>query len=160
MARETDPREPVRRLVTGWTMLAAAVLIVTAGGLFPSPSALVVLVSAFLAGAYIAFGGLVAISDMSFHVNEGELVSLIGPNGAGKTTAFNVVTGFLRPTKGVHLVFPRERVGNEGAIIFPSPVDGRASDAHRTPRPIPASAVRFSGVSRSSGSTYASPSFL
>lgn len=48
----------------------------------------------------VHFGGLVAISDMSFHVNEGELVSLIGPNGAGKTTAFNVVTGFLRPTKG------------------------------------------------------------
>ncbi len=48
----------------------------------------------------VHFGGLVAISDMSFHVKEGELVSLIGPNGAGKTTAFNVVTGFMRPTKG------------------------------------------------------------
>ena len=48
----------------------------------------------------VHFGGLVAISDMTFDVKEGELVSLIGPNGAGKTTAFNVVTGFLRPTKG------------------------------------------------------------
>jgi branched-chain amino acid transport system ATP-binding protein len=48
----------------------------------------------------IHFGGLVAISDMSFVVNEGEVVGLIGPNGAGKTTAFNVITGFLRPTKG------------------------------------------------------------
>src|SRR5829696_7475685 len=48
----------------------------------------------------VHFGGLVAISDMSFTVNEGELVSLIGPNGAGKTTAFNVVTGFLAPTHG------------------------------------------------------------
>ncbi len=37
---------------------------------------------------------------MNFVVNEGEVVSLIGPNGAGKTTAFNVITGFLRPTKG------------------------------------------------------------
>lgn len=46
------------------------------------------------------FGGLVAISDMSFHVREGELVSLIGPNGAGKTTAFNIITGFQKPTKG------------------------------------------------------------
>ncbi|MDX3894895.1 ABC transporter ATP-binding protein [Pusillimonas sp.] len=46
------------------------------------------------------FGGLVAISDMSFTLREGELLSLIGPNGAGKTTAFNVVTGFIRPTKG------------------------------------------------------------
>src|SRR4051812_25748300 len=48
----------------------------------------------------VRFGGLVAIADMSFIVNAGELVSLIGPNGAGKTTAFNVVTGYLRPTGG------------------------------------------------------------
>jgi len=46
------------------------------------------------------FGGLVAISDMNFHVKEGELLSLIGPNGAGKTTAFNIITGYQRPTKG------------------------------------------------------------
>jgi branched-chain amino acid transport system ATP-binding protein len=49
----------------------------------------------------VHFGGLVAIRDMTFDVAEGELVSLIGPNGAGKTTAFNVITGFLKPTKGV-----------------------------------------------------------
>src|SRR5213593_205974 len=48
----------------------------------------------------VHFGGLVAISDMNFVVNEGEVVGLIGPNGAGKTTAFNVITGFLRPTEG------------------------------------------------------------
>jgi branched-chain amino acid transport system ATP-binding protein len=48
----------------------------------------------------VHFGGLVAISDMNFVINEGEVVSLIGPNGAGKTTAFNVITGFLRPTEG------------------------------------------------------------
>ena len=48
----------------------------------------------------VHFGGLTAVSDVSFVVNEGELVSLIGPNGAGKTTAFNVVTGFLRPSEG------------------------------------------------------------
>ncbi len=49
----------------------------------------------------VHFGGLVAISDLTFHVADGELVSLIGPNGAGKTTAFNVITGFLAPTHGV-----------------------------------------------------------
>ncbi|RDD60419.1 ABC transporter ATP-binding protein [Ferruginivarius sediminum] len=48
----------------------------------------------------VHFGGLVAIADMTFSVDRGEVVSLIGPNGAGKTTAFNVVTGFLQPTKG------------------------------------------------------------
>ena len=48
----------------------------------------------------VHFGGLVAISDMSFTAKEGEVTSLIGPNGAGKTTAFNVITGFLEPTMG------------------------------------------------------------
>lgn len=48
----------------------------------------------------LQFGGLTAISDMTFHVGEREVVSLIGPNGAGKTTAFNIITGFLRPTRG------------------------------------------------------------
>jgi branched-chain amino acid transport system ATP-binding protein len=48
----------------------------------------------------VHFGGLVAISDLNFTVNEGEVLSLIGPNGAGKTTAFNIITGFLKPTNG------------------------------------------------------------
>jgi len=46
------------------------------------------------------FGGLRAVSNLSFEVRVGEILGLIGPNGAGKTTVFNLVTGFLRPTAG------------------------------------------------------------
>lgn len=47
-----------------------------------------------------SFGGLTALSNVHFHVNDGEIVSLIGPNGAGKTTFFNCVTGIYAPTSG------------------------------------------------------------
>jgi branched-chain amino acid transport system ATP-binding protein len=46
------------------------------------------------------FGGLVAVSDVTFHVPDRSIVSIIGPNGAGKTTFFNILTGFYRPTLG------------------------------------------------------------
>jgi branched-chain amino acid transport system ATP-binding protein len=46
------------------------------------------------------FGGLSAISNLNITVNKGEYLGLIGPNGAGKTTLFNLITGFLHPTKG------------------------------------------------------------
>jgi len=46
------------------------------------------------------FGGLKAVSDFSLRVQEGDIVGLIGPNGAGKSTIFNLISGFLKPTKG------------------------------------------------------------
>jgi branched-chain amino acid transport system ATP-binding protein len=48
----------------------------------------------------LKFGGLTALDDVSFHIDEGEILGLIGPNGAGKTTCFNAVTGVYRPTSG------------------------------------------------------------
>jgi branched-chain amino acid transport system ATP-binding protein len=48
----------------------------------------------------VHFGGLVALSSVSFGVLGGEIVGLLGPNGAGKTTLFNVLSGLIRPTSG------------------------------------------------------------
>jgi branched-chain amino acid transport system ATP-binding protein len=46
------------------------------------------------------FGGLVAVSQVSFVLPRGAVTSMIGPNGAGKTTTFNMISGLLRPTEG------------------------------------------------------------
>ena len=53
-----------------------------------------------LTGVSKAFGGLQVISDLDFHVDENEIVSVIGPNGAGKTTLFNLITGVYQPDEG------------------------------------------------------------
>jgi branched-chain amino acid transport system ATP-binding protein len=57
------------------------------------------------------FGGLRAVQDVSFSVQEGETVALIGPNGAGKTTSFNLITGYHRPDTGSVTAFGRNIVG-------------------------------------------------
>ena len=57
------------------------------------------------------FGGLVAINDLSFGAERGEITALIGPNGAGKTTVFNCVTGFYKPTEG--MITMRQREGKQ-----------------------------------------------
>ncbi|MEG1604010.1 MAG: ABC transporter ATP-binding protein, partial [Cloacibacillus sp.] len=61
----------------------------------------------------INFGGLKAVEDVDLKVSEGQIMSLIGPNGAGKTTFFNLVSGFLKPTRGSVLFNGQDITGKE-----------------------------------------------
>ena len=54
------------------------------------------------------FGGLLANDDITFEVDEGEIIGLIGPNGAGKTTLFNCIAGYMHPEAGRIRLYGRE----------------------------------------------------
>jgi branched-chain amino acid transport system ATP-binding protein len=72
-------------------------------------------------GLHKSFGGLMAVRNVAFEVEEGEIIGLIGPNGSGKTTLLNLLTGFLKPDSGA-ITFrdenvtslPRHRTCNKG----------------------------------------------
>jgi branched-chain amino acid transport system ATP-binding protein len=64
------------------------------------------------------FGGLTAVSDVTFHVPERSIVSIIGPNGAGKTTFFNMLTGFYKPTTGRIVYETRNITGGRPDVIM------------------------------------------
>ena len=55
------------------------------------------------------FGGLSAVDGLDMTIKKGELLALIGPNGAGKTTVYNLITGFLHPTKG-RIIYKGEEI--------------------------------------------------
>jgi len=58
-----------------------------------------------------SFGGLKAVHNLNFEVEEGEIVGFIGPNGSGKTTTMNLVTGFLKPDSG-KILFKGKNIAN------------------------------------------------
>lgn len=57
------------------------------------------------------FGGIIALNNVSFDVNKGEILGIIGPNGSGKTTIVNCVTGFVKPSSGSVLFHGRDLTG-------------------------------------------------
>ena len=63
------------------------------------------------------FGGLVAVSDVTFSVNAREVVGLIGPNGAGKSTCFNLISGALQATSGSIKFMGQELIGQPASAI-------------------------------------------
>lgn len=57
------------------------------------------------------FGGLVAVNDVSFHIEQGEILGLVGPNGSGKSVLFNAITGIYK-NDGGQVIFNGERIEN------------------------------------------------
>lgn len=70
-----------------------------------------------LSGVTKTFGGLVAVSDVSFSVEQGSVMGIIGPNGAGKTTVFNLITGNYTPDRGEILFRGQSLVGRKPHCI-------------------------------------------
>ncbi len=73
------------------------------------------------------FGDLVAVDDVSFEVNEGEIFGFLGPNGAGKTTTINILCTLMRPTggrvilNGYDVVLQPNQVRRSVGIVFQDP---------------------------------------
>jgi ABC-type branched-subunit amino acid transport system ATPase component len=85
-----------------------------------------------LRGVTKRFGGLVAVSDVTFDLKEGETLFLIGPNGAGKTTLFNLITGFARPDEGT-ISFQGRHLNEIAPHLIPSVGIART---FQTPKPL------------------------
>lgn len=63
------------------------------------------------------FGGVVAVNDVSFEIEQGTLVGIIGPNGCGKTTLVNLISGFLKPDSGKVIFKDRNITGIKASKI-------------------------------------------
>ena len=101
------------------------------------------------AGLRKEFGSIVAVEDISFTVETGEVLGFLGPNGAGKTTTMRMLTGYLRPTRG--------DVSICGINMLADPVKAKArigylpEGAPLYPEMTPATLLRFTGQARGLG---------
>ncbi len=70
-----------------------------------------------VSGVTRRFGGLVAVNELSFDVDEHEVLGLIGPNGSGKTTMMNLISGALRPDAGAIRLYGKDLAGSRADVI-------------------------------------------
>ena len=77
-----------------------------------------------------SFGGLKAVSGLSFGIRKGSVTSLVGPNGAGKTTVFNLITGTLKPGQRIIEEADRRAIAQSAHEGYHGPLQGRCF-AHR-----------------------------
>jgi len=63
------------------------------------------------------FGRIIAVKEINFHIQKGEIIGFLGPNGAGKSTTMNMITGYLAPTEGNIFI--------DGINILEAPEDAR-----------------------------------
>jgi len=64
-----------------------------------------------------SFGNVLAVNNVSFDLNKGDLLGIIGPNGSGKTTLVNLVTGFVKPSSGKVIFHGKDVTGSRPHII-------------------------------------------
>jgi branched-chain amino acid transport system ATP-binding protein len=80
---------------------------------------------------YKAFGGVKAVTDVSFKLEDGQLLAMIGPNGAGKSTCFNLINGQLRPDHGSILIMGKRINGSRPRDVWKLHVGvGKCSNGH------------------------------
>jgi branched-chain amino acid transport system ATP-binding protein len=84
-----------------------------------------------------SFGGVRAVNDLSFTVNEGEILGLIGPNGAGKSTVFNLINGVLPPDHGQVIFRGQDITGRKPYEVARTGL----ARAHQIVKPLPGMTV-------------------
>ena len=94
------------------------------------------------------FGGFTAVIDVSFEVNEGEILGLIGPNGSGKSTTFNCIAGMYAPTARLHPFRGRGDRRADGQPRLPQGHRPHVPDPAAVPQSDPARERRALGLLR------------
>ena len=96
------------------------------------------------------YGALTAVRDLSFSIRPGEILGLLGPNGSGKSTTVKIITGLLRPTRGIVTLDPDAPGEIHGPLDF-APLPGSMARRLFEPTVIEAHLDHLAGAQREDG---------